>query len=93
MRRKVREKIHCVGSKLDVEDAAEFILNFYVGVIHLLSAFDRVQGIFLYFESHFLLPKMGFEGRFHVQAVTNSSIVQDLGDKYEVMAATKIYKA
>jgi len=59
--RKVKNVIQYVSSGMEVVDAAEFILNFYVGVIHLLGAFDRVQGIFLYLDKNFLIPKMGFE--------------------------------
>ena len=65
--RKVRVGIQRLSSTIDADDAAEFILQFYMGVIHLLRAFDRIQGIFLYFDKHFLVPKMGFDGRFPKQ--------------------------
>lgn len=62
--KKIGQEIQSVSSKTDDADAVDFIFNFYAGVNYLLLAFERVQGIFLYFDRHFLLPKMGFRGLF-----------------------------
>jgi len=59
--RKVSSEIQRISAETGDDDAAEFILKFYAGVVKFLRAFSHVEGIFLYFNRHFLIPKMGFQ--------------------------------
>jgi len=58
---KVKGHVKRTSSRMESEDAVEFILNFYGGAVRLFAAFARIQEVFIYFDRSFLRPKMGFD--------------------------------
>ena len=77
----MREHLKSISSSLNPQYAVDFILNFFDAQLRLLRAFDRIREVFLYFDSAFLQPKMGFSVETELTRLSKTLLFDCHGDR------------